>query len=420
VKKVAELNEQIEGNAENLVKTRRSRSGFWFGIIIILTIFAVAGAGYYLLSQLREQQTSLGGEVQKEMAKKISDYQSQLTAIQEQLSTLEATVANRDDHFTKRLDEVSRQHTDKLENARKELNEEITRLQRQLGKTRGDLLIADAEYLLGTANERLQLVGDVNTAREALEAADERLRESGDAAVFKVREEIAKEITSLKNVEAADVVGLYASLRSLQDTSDKLTLLLPYAGKTLTPSTEIHSHADKNEPDHEFLDSAIESLEGVVTIRHSDQPIKETLTPEEAQFIREQLRAKLETAKIALVQQNEALYHTALQEAKKWTEENFTQNPETRKFITELDRHKAINIRSHFPDISESLKLLRNITKLRIETDKALQAEPQPTAKPAPEQKPLPPSEPAPVPPPVVQPQQPIKIAPIQPESNKK
>jgi len=132
------------------------------------------------------------------MAKKISDYQAQLTAIQEQLATLESTIANKDDHFTKRLDEISKQQSEKLESARKELTEEITRLQRQLGKTRGDWLIADAEYLLGAANERLELIGDVNTARQALEAADQRLRESGDAAVFKVREEIAKEIAALK------------------------------------------------------------------------------------------------------------------------------------------------------------------------------------------------------------------------------
>ncbi|MGJ0514194.1 MAG: uroporphyrinogen-III C-methyltransferase [Methylomicrobium sp.] len=409
---MAELNEQIEGNAENLVKTRKSRSGFWFGLILILIIFAVAGAGYYFLMQLRDRQSNLGGEVQKEMAKKISDYQAQLTAIQEQLSTLESTVSNKDDHFTKRLDDVSRQHSEKLDNARKELNEEITRLQRQLGKTRGDLLIADAEYLLGIANERLQLVGDVNTAREALEAADERLHESGDAAVFKVREEIAKEISALKNVEAADIVGLYASLQSLQNASENLTLLLPYAGKTLTPSTEIHNHADKKEPDHELLDSAIESLQGVVTIRHSDQPIKATLTPEEAQFIREQLRAKLETVKIALVQRNEALYRAGLQDAKKWAELNFTQNPETRKFIAELDRFLAINIRSHFPDISASLKLLRDITKLRIETDKALQSAPAEKPK-TPEQKALP-EIPATVTPP------PAPAAPAQPEPTKK
>lgn len=413
MQKVAELIEQKEGYADESKNARKSRSGFWFGVIIILIIFAVAGAGYYFLTQLRDRQSNLGGEVQKDMAKKISDYQGQLTAIQEQLSTLESTIANKDDHFTKRLDEISKQQSEKLESTRKDLSEEIFRLQRQLGKTRGDWLIADAEYLLGAANERLELVGDVNTARQALEAADQRLHESGDAAVFKVREEIAKEIAALKNVAAADIVGLYASLQSLQDASDKLTLLLPYAGKTLSPSTEIHSHADSSEPTHELLHSAIEKLHGIVTIRHTDQPIKETLSPEEAQFIREQLRAKLEIVKIALVQQNEALYRSGLQDAKKWAELNFTPNPETRQFIAELDRFLAINIRSHFPDISPSLKLLRDITKLRVETDKALQSAPSENPK-TPELKPLPvPTEPAP-------PSPPAQTAPVQPEPTKK
>ena len=379
---MAELIEQKEGTGEDTQKVRKSRSGFWFGVIIILIILAVAGAGGYILMQLRERQTDLGGEVKGEMTKKISEYQAQLNSIQETLQTLEATVASKEDHFTKKLDDHSKLHNERLDLARKELSTEILKLQRQLGKTRGDWLIADAEYLLGAANERLELVGDVNTARQALEAADERLHESGDPAVFKVREEIAREITALKNVEAADIVGLYASLQSLQDASEKLTLLLPYAGKTLAPSTEIHSHADSSEPAHELLHSAIEKLEGIVTIRHTDQPIKETLSPEEAQFIREQLRAKLEIVKIALVQQNEALYHAGLLDAKKWTELNFTPNPETRKFIAELDRFLGTNIHSHFPDVSQSLKLLKDIIKLRIETDKNLQSESSETPKP--------------------------------------
>lgn len=410
MQKVAELIEQTEGNA-NDSKTkpaRKSRGGFWFGVFVILTIFAIAGAGYYFLMQLRDRQTNLGGEVQKEMAKKVSDYQAQLTAIQEHLSTLESTIANKDNHFTRQLDEASKQHNEKLEGARKELREDITRLQRQLGKTRGDWLIADAEYLLAAANERLQLVGDVNTAREALEAADQRLHESGDAAAFKVREEIAKEVNALKTVVAADIVGLYSSLASLQESAEKLTLLLPYAGKTLNPTTEIHSHAEDTGAAHELLHSAIEKLHGVVTIRHTDQPIKETLTPEEAQFIREQLRVKLEIVKIALVQQNETLYRAGLQDAKKWTQSNFSPTPETRNFIAELDRFSAINIRSHFPDISASLKLVRDITKLRIETDKALQDSPAPQA-PAPTPQPAAPAPEA----------APDAVAPAQPDSAK-
>lgn len=370
---MAEVNEEKETDVADIKKSQKSRSGFWFGVIIIFIVISITGAGYYLLTQLRERQTNLGGEVKGELSKKVADYQSQLSAIQSQLSTIEANIAGKDTHFTKTLADFSKLHNEKLDSTRKAFNESIQQLQRQLGKTRGDWLVADAEYLLTVANERLHLIGDVNTTREALEAADQRLRESGDAAAFKVREQIAKEIAALKNVTVTDVVGLYASIQALQDQVDKLALVLPYSGKELTPSTEIHSHSDKTEEDHGLLSSALNELEGIVTIRHTDHPIKEILTPEQAQFIREQLRVKLEMVKVALVQQNEAIYLSSLLDAKKWAQKNFTSNADARKFIGELGRLNAIKIRSHFPDISISLKMLRDITKLRIETDKAIQ-----------------------------------------------
>lgn len=369
---MAELSEQQEQNASENTKPRKSRSGLWFGIIMLLIILTVAGAGFYLFQQLRTQQDNLGGEVNKgdmqliELSKQISGYQEQLAAIQSQLATVEANVAGKDTHFTKTLADFSQLHTEKLDSTRNELNTAISQVQRQLGKTRGDWLIADAEYLLSIANQRLYLMGDINTTREALEAADQRLRESGDAGAFKIREQIAKDITAIRNVAVADVVGMYASIQALQDQVDKLALYLPYTGKTLTQPKPAQESADKE--GHNLLNE----LEGLVTIRHTEHPIKEILTPEEAQFIREQLRVKLEIVKIALVQQNEQLYQSSLTDAKKWAEQNLAKNAETSSFIAELDRFNAIKIRSHFPDISLSLKMLRDITKLRLEADKAM------------------------------------------------
>ena len=370
---MAELSEQQEQNLGDTKQARRSRSGFWFGVIILLIIIGLAGAGFYLFTQLRDEQKGLGGEVKGEMSKQLDAYQSQLTAIQSQLAALESTIAGKDTHFTKTLADFSQLHNEKLENTRKELNEAIARVQRQLGKTRGDWLIADAEYLLSVANERLHLVGDVNTTREALEAADQRLRESGDAGIFKVREEIAKEIAVIKSVIVPDTVGIYASIQSLQDRVDKLVLLLPYTGKTLTPPpAEVKEQTSETTEDKGLLDSAMNQLEGIVTIRHTEHEIKEILTPEEAQFIREQLRVKLEMVKISLVQHNEALFQSSLADAKKWIAQNFTNNADAASFIAELDRFNAIKIHSQFPDISSSLKMLRDISKLRIESDKAM------------------------------------------------
>jgi uncharacterized protein HemX len=378
---VAELSEQQQQEPGETKQARRSRSGFWFGVIILIIIIGLASGGYYLVSQLRHQQEGLGGEVKGEMSKQIADYQSQLAAIQSQLATVEANIASKDNHFTKTLADFSQLHNEKLDSTRKELNEAIGHVQRQLGKTRGDWLIADAEYLLSVANERLHLIGDVNTTREALEAADQRLRESGDAGTFKVREQIAKEIAVIKSVTVPDIVGIYASIQTLQDQVDKLVLFLPYTGKALAAPAEVKEQTGKTAEDQSLLDSAMNQLEGIVTIRHTEHEIKEILTPEEAQFIREQLRLKLEIVKISLVQHNEALFQSSLADAKKWTGQNFTKNNDVNNFIAELDRFNTIKIRSQFPDISLSLKMLRDITKLRIETDKAMQ--PAVTVQPA-------------------------------------
>lgn len=378
---MAELTEQQEQQPGKINKARRSHNGLWIGIIFLIVI-GLAGAGFYLFNQLRDRQEGLGGEVKGELNKQIGDYQKQLTAIQSQLAALEADIAGKDTHFSKTLAEFSALHNQKLDNTRNDLNEAITRIQRQLGKTRGDWLVADAEYLLSVANERLHLIGDINTTREALEAADQRLRESGDAAAFKVREQIIKEIDLLRTVSVPDIVGMYASIDSAASQVDKLELILPYSGKALAPSAQVHDEAVTDESEsHDLMDELAAKLEGIVTIRHTDQPIKEILTPEEAQFIREQLRVKLEMVKIALVQHNEALYHASLSDAINWTGQHFTKNDNSRNLLTELDRLAAIKIRSHYPDISQSLKMLRDITKLRIETDKAI--EPAQTNQPA-------------------------------------
>jgi len=370
---VAELSEQQEQELGETKQARRSRSGFWFGIIILFIIIGLAAAGFYLFTQLRDKQEDLGGEVKGQMSKQIADYQSQLVAIQSQLASLEANIAGKDTHFTKTLADFSQLHSEKLESTRKELNDANARVQRQLGKTRGDWLIADAEYLLSVANERLHLVGDVNTTREALEAADQRLRESGDAGIFNVREELAKEIAVIKSVIVPDIVGMYASIQTMQERVDKLVLLLPYTGKALTAPVDEKQKPAVATEDQGLLDSAISQFEGIVTIRHTEHEVKEVITPEEAQFIREQLRVKLEMVKISLVQHNEALFQSSLADAKKWTEQHFAKNTDFDNFIAELDKFNTIKIRSQFPDISASLKMLRDITKLRVETDKGMQ-----------------------------------------------
>lgn len=400
---MAELSEKQE-SIKAVKPSRSSKSGMWVAITIVLLILGLAGVGYYLFSLLRQQQADLGGELNKgdmqviELSKQISGYQSQLAAIQSQLASLEGNITGKDTSYGKKLEDFSKLHSERLESTQKALGDAIQQVQRQLGKTRGDWLVADAEYLLSTANERLNLIGDISTTKEALMAADQRLRESGDAAAFKVREQITKDLAVLNSISQVDIVGTYAVLQSLQDKCDRLALYLPYSGKDAAAEPEVKSGAQTKDENAasagSLIDSALEQLEGIVTIRHTDQPIKAILTQEEAQFIREQLRVRLEMIKIALVQRNDSLYQISIEDAKKWLEHNYAKNTEVENFAQELNKLSKYQLRGQLPDISQSLKMLRDITKLRIETDKAMESTgthtetPQPAEKVEPEQPP--------------------------------
>lgn len=372
------IEEQLEKPAPTVV-VKKSHAGLWIGILAIALVIGLAAAGFYFMQQLRASQDSEKSQDTLkliEIDKELNNLQQQLSGMQSQIANLNAEMTGKDNHFTQTLADFSKLHEEHLNTARKELESSIVGLQRQLGKTRGDWLLADAEYLLSVANQRLHLVGDVTTTREALEAADQRLRESGDASVFKVREQIAKEIALLNNVEVPDIVGIYAGIQHLQGAVEGLAVFLPHAGKEPEKAA---APQDLSEHGHEILDKVAKQLEGYVVLRHTEQPVNAILTPEEAHFIKQQLKVRLEMIEIALVQQNDTLFISSIENAKEWLQKNFAENLQTQQFLDELNKLSGVQLHSQYPDVSGSLKLLKDISKLRLETDKAMLNEPAAT-----------------------------------------
>lgn len=381
---MAEVIEEQQENQAPVVVVKKSHTGLWIGITSIVLVIGLAAAGFYFMQQLRASQDTENSQDSLkliEIDKTLNGLQQQLSGVQSQIANVNAEMTGKDNHFTQTLTDFSKLHEEHLNTTRKELEESILVLQRQLGKTRGDWLLADAEYLLSVANQRLHLVGDVGTTREALEAADQRLKESGDASVFKVREQIAKEIALLNNVIVPDIVGIYANIQHLQDSVEGLSVFLPHAGKQ--PDTSPSESKDLSEHGHEILDQVAKQLEGYVVLRHTEQPVNAILTPEEAHFIKQQLKVRLEMIEIALVQQNDTLFTSSIADAKDWLKKNFAENQQTEQFIVELEKLSGVQLKSQYPDISNSLKLLKNISKFRVETDKALEPETKPVEPPA-------------------------------------
>lgn len=366
--------------AEN--KAKNSKGSIFFSLILLALIIFLAVSGYLMINKIREEHKGIGDNIDRDdktlqrLAGQIAEYQKQSTAIQTQLAdiktevtNLESVSANKDESINKTLADFSYLQSEKLAANKKELLISIKQIKRQLSKTRGDWLIADAEYLLSIAVQRLHLLADFHTTIEAMEAANQRLRASGDAGVIKVREQLTKELSSLKAVKILDVVGVYAKIKVLSEKTENLDVLFPYEGKP-----------HNNKPDTQslkisgiaLLDQALKNLKEFVEIRRTQQPVNAIISVENANFIRQQVKVKLQIAIIALVRGNEKLYQLSMSDVRSWVEKNFTLNNKTQDFVAEIVVLQNIPLHNQLPDIGLSLKMLRDISKLQIEADKAL------------------------------------------------
>ncbi|BBL76941.1 uroporphyrinogen-III C-methyltransferase [Methylomagnum ishizawai] len=370
----------------------KTRSMAWVGYIILLAVLVIAAGGWYLLKELRSRQEGLGGQLSNKdqqlqnVVQQLGALQAEMAALHAQITTAQTQVTTEDSKVERELGEQAARLNDRIDMTRNEIGGAVQAIQRQLNRSRGDLMVADAEYLLSIANQKLHLVGDVKAVLAALEAADQRLHDSGDPAVFKVREALAEEIGLLKKMDAPDVVGLSAQLLALENKAKKLPLFLPHAGTI----KEHGGNAPGTAGEH---GSALEDIKGLVTVRHANRPIEEILEPAQAEALRQILLLKLETTRAALLRGDETLYKTSLASASDWLKEHFdTGVPATQEVADELNGLAAHDLSVPLPDISQSLTLLRNIERLRLEAEENL-GKPKPQA--APEPKPAEPSKPA-------------------------
>lgn len=376
--------DELHAESQNVVKNKNDNSNL-YALLVLLIVVLIGGAGFFFLQQLRSEQQGLGGALDKgdrrvaSLTDQLTALQSQMGTLQSQMATLQNSLATRESKFERELADFENLQGNQLSAVKAELSESISQIQNTLNRTRGDWMIADAEYLLSVANQRLNLVGDIKTSLVALQAADERLRDSGNPGVFKVREQVAREINALKDLKPVDIVGVFSRIRILEDQVEKLPVFLPHSGTVLekAPKQETPSKTDEISGVDEFLDSAIEDLKGLVVVRRSDREIKVVLQPEEVRIIRQELRLKLEMARLALLERDSGLFLQNIEEIKKWLGAHFDSGTsETRKFLTELDSLKTVGLDIEYPDISGSLKLLENVAALRVESEKSETAKP--------------------------------------------
>lgn len=215
---------------------------------------------------------------------------------------------------------------------------------------------AEAEYFLQTANSRLQLAKDVNSALQALRAADERIGALGDPGLIPVRAKLTEEIIAVEAVPQPDVEGMALALNALADRVDELPLAQTLTSRLGREREELD--------DVKGWERAKKSVAGVfsqiVRVTPSDGSLTELMAPEQAFFLYRNLQINLQIARLALMKGDTENFHASIRAAREWLTTHFDQeDPGVISSVDRLTQMLKVDVNPPVPDISGSLRMLR-------------------------------------------------------------
>jgi uroporphyrin-3 C-methyltransferase len=235
-----------------------------------------------------------------------------------------------------------------------QLAEQRTEIARFSAADREDWLLAETEYLLRLANQRLIMTRDVEAARALLRSADAVLLQLDDVGLFGARAAVAADLAVLRAVPQLDVEGIYLRLAALADQAGALVIFeLPdvEAQPGEIPAEDWQGRLLQG------YESALVKLSDYIIIRRRDAPMQALMDPQWEGLVRQNLRMLLEQAQAALLSGNQLLYNESLQRAEHWVGEFLeSDGVAARAIARELNALKSQVVEVQLPDISRSLR----------------------------------------------------------------
>jgi uroporphyrin-III C-methyltransferase len=295
------------------------------------------------------------------------DMRQQVTRLQRDLAQRLADTGNqvkRNETVAEQAREVTQQLQGKLAVVENKLAESqnqqvaLEALYQELSRSRDEWSLTETEQILNIASQQLQLAGNVSAALVALQAADSRLQRVDQPQLAGVRKAIDQDIQKLKALPYVDAVGIAVKLDNLILSVD----VLPLQSES-PPSAEERPQAEAQPTGFwgKLAKSTWHEIKDAIRIQRLDARDQPLLSPEQAYFLRQNLKLRLLSARLALLARDETSYRADLTAAQEWVRHYFATNAKgvrnTLAILRELvDGDIAIAI----PDISTSLEAVRN------------------------------------------------------------
>lgn len=244
-------------------------------------------------------------------------------------------------------------------------------LYQELARSRDEWQLAEIEQVLAIAQQQLQLSGNVRAALLALQLAESRLSRADRPQFLPVRRALARDIERLKALPALDLPGMSLRLDALIAGVDALPLAFDEktakAGEERAAAAKGAAKAPAEETFFARFGAEVwKELRSLVVVRRVDAPEPPLVPPQQAYFLRENLKLRLLNARLALLARNEAGYREDLRVAQGWIQRYFdTRAKSSQAALAQLKQLSATSIGFEVPSIAESLEAVRGFKTRR-------------------------------------------------------
>ncbi|MDT8310021.1 MAG: uroporphyrinogen-III C-methyltransferase [Methylophaga sp.] len=219
--------------------------------------------------------------------------------------------------------------------------------------------LKEIDYLLQLANQRATLANDASGARQALQLADEKLRDLNDYRLQDLRQQIADEQLLLDAVATADITGIAADLQSAINAIDALRVVKGPKQFAADPMADTGVDLSSRAGWQNALSDIWQQIRSLVVIRQHEDATQAVLIPEQRYFLYQNLRLKLETARFALLSGKQSIYDSSLQTSIDWLKTYFV-GEQRDAMLASLESLKFEQIEVALPDITGSLRWLQD------------------------------------------------------------
>jgi uroporphyrin-3 C-methyltransferase len=284
-----------------------------------------------------EASVQVAGRAQTQLATELRDAQAKITLLEARLAESQAEQAA------------------------------LEALYRDLAPSRDEIALSEIEQVMLVASQQLQLAGNVPSALTALQLADAKLQRLDRPQFVPLRRALTRDIDRLKAVPFVDVAGMSLKIDQALAAVDTVPLAMD---ERLPPPPRDRAAAPADEPAwSRLLRDVWNDAKQLIRIEVADRPAAPLVPAAQQYFLRENLRLRLLSARIALLARDDASFQADLAATDAWLKQYFdTRAKSVQALQTSIRQLAATPMPGEMPDLARSLEALR---VLRLAQDRA-------------------------------------------------